>query len=48
MAKPGSKGNNSKVQVRRNLIGKVTTQGDGLRSRVKPGRKKPYRGQGRG
>jgi len=47
MAKPGSKSNSSKVQVRRNLIGKMTTQGSGLRSRPKPGRK-AYRGQGRG
>jgi hypothetical protein len=47
MAKPGSKGNNLKAQVRRNLIGKKTTQGSGLRSRPKPGQK-AYRGQGRG
>jgi hypothetical protein len=47
MAKPGSKGNNSSRVVVRNLIGKKTTQGSGLRSKPKP-RCKAYRGQGRG
>jgi hypothetical protein len=47
MAKPGSKGNNSSRVVVRNLIGKITTQGSGLRSKPKP-RCKAYRGQGRG